>query len=591
MFSQIMTNSSESTEARIASVHALRRILLHYVESGWFHRQPSSSDKSSAKKADVYNKWFQGQYASIKDGLIQLLSEDEAYHAVAVRTYTELMKVDVFVEEGPSSSPRLLMESFKALIFALVISKNEIDVDLLLMIKDEIISLHDCDYYAMLVLKEMIVEVKDMYQSSIDRAGITKKNAAAEDPILSNFDTIRKNLIDMMRIISVPSDIDTENVLVPLVAPSKGGKEGDGDSDGEDESSDEESEEKIKARQKEALLSKMDPLLAELAGLNSASSGRGAKRGLKGSAEGVASKRSRPEVTMFEKLQDVDYYKKAFSKAWLALLSLPFTAAQHKLLLKHLPEHVVPNMRNPMLLADYLTQSYATGGMVAVLALESLFHLIVHNNLDYPDFFLSLYNLCTVEVFSAKYRAKFMKLLSTSLKSVNLPAYLVAAFCKRLASLALHSPTPNSQFCIAQVTWLLRQHPQAQVLIHRKIKASAPEPAGTFDKYDAHESRDLERAHALQSSLWEMEALQNHHVYAASALAQTLATAESTLVTAQAGNAYVHVEDYLNIGYADMMDSAMGKGVVVKRTAALAYIKPTSVYSPDSLMDTMFTLG
>lgn len=438
----------------------------------------------------------------------------------------------------------------------------------------------------------MIVEVKDMYQTSVERSAITKNSAASEDPILSNFDAIRQNFIDVMRIMSVPSEIDTENVLVPLIAPSKGSKgEGnDSDDDGE-ESSDEESEAKIKERQKAVLLSKMDPLLAELAGLNGNSSGRGAKRGLKGSAEAGANKRSRPEVTMFEKLQDVDYYRKAFSKAWLALLALPFTAAQHKLLLKHLPEHVVPNMRNPMLLADYLTQSYATGGMVSVLALESLFHLIVHHNLDYPDFFLSLYNLCTVEVFSAKYRAKFMQLLSTSLKSVNLPAYLVAAFCKRLASLALHSPTPNSQFCIAQVTWLLRQHPQSQVLIHRKIKASAPEAPGTFDKYDANESRDLEKAHALLSSLWEVEALQNHHVYAASALAQAVSTPESTMINAHAGSAYVHVEDYLNIGYVDLMDQAMGKGIVTKREAALAYVKPTALITPDSLVDSMFTLG
>jgi len=133
-----MSNSEESNEARIAAVHALRRIVLHYIENGWFHRQPSSSDSSSAKKAAIYNKWFQSQFSSIKDSLIQLLSEDEAFHAVAVRTYTELMKVDTFVEEGPTSSPRLHMESFKALMFALVISKNEIDVDLLLMIKDEV---------------------------------------------------------------------------------------------------------------------------------------------------------------------------------------------------------------------------------------------------------------------------------------------------------------------------------------------------------------------------------------------------------------------------------------------------------------------
>jgi hypothetical protein len=88
-----------------------------------------------------------------------------------------------------------------------------------------------------------------------------------------------------------------------------------------------------------------------------------------------------------------------------------------------------------------------------------------------------------------------------------------------------------------------------------------------------------------------MEGLQNHHILAASALAQTLATPESTLIGAGAGSAYVHVEDYLSIGYADMMDSAMGKGVVTKRTAALAYVKPTAVFPANGLIDSMYTLG
>ena len=60
------------------------------MESGWFHRQSNSSDASAKKKASVYNKWFQGQFASVKDILIQLLGEDEAFHAVAVRSYTEV---------------------------------------------------------------------------------------------------------------------------------------------------------------------------------------------------------------------------------------------------------------------------------------------------------------------------------------------------------------------------------------------------------------------------------------------------------------------------------------------------------------------
>lgn len=426
------------------------------------------------------------------------------------------------------------------------------------------------------------------------RAQLTKAKRSgangATDPIDANFDTIRKNFIDLLRVIELPEELDEENVLVPLVRPAKSGGEGDSSGDEGDggDSSDEEREKVVQEQRREAALQKVDPLLAELAGL------KGKKRGA--GADGKSGKRARRALTLYDKLTDLVHYKRAFSKAWLSLLALPFTPAQHKLLLKHLPERVVPHLRNPLLLADYLTSSYSTGGMAAVLALESLFHLIVHHNLDYPGFFLSLYNLCTVEVFSAKYRGKFMKLLSTSLKSVNLPAYLVAAFAKRLAHLALHSPTPNAQFCVAQCTWLLRQHPQAQVLIHRKARvANGDGKYSTGGEFDNSETTDLEKTHALSSSLWEMELLQQHHLYAAAQLASSLQTPESTMITAAAGAAYVHVEDHLNVGYADLMDAALavtaskkeGAGAG-KREAALSYVKPTSLFAVGSTASDCF---
>ena len=453
--------------------------------------------------------------------------------------------------------------------------------------------MHDCTFTAFMILRELITEVKEMQSAAQQRIALlgNSSSATTEDPIVTNFETIRKNLIDILRILEVPDEIDTEDVLIPLQKLKKT-KNGDGNENSDEEDSAEDSEEErenlTKEQQKAALLSKMNPLVAELAGLTNNN-----KRNRNGKVGG-SNKKARAALTMYEKLQDIDQYRRVFSKAWLALLSLPFTSAQHKVLLKHLPEHVIPSLKNPILLADYLTQSYQCGGIVAVLALESLFHLIMHQNLDYPDFFLSLYNLCTVEVFSAKYRAKFMTLLSMSLKSVNLPAYLVAAFIKRLAYLALHTPSHNTAYCIAQITWLLRQHPQSQVLIHRKPITASTNTANM--QFNNNEKKDLEKTNALQSSLWEIEGLQQHHLIAAAALAESLKTPESTMITAAAGSAYVHVEDYLNITYADLMDKAVtvrtkeGTTTTGKKEAALAYIKPTTLFEPNSLINNTFGL-
>ena len=48
------------------------------------------------------------------------------------------MKLDSVVEEGPNAVPVFNVESFKSLLMSLLISKNELDIDLLLMLKEEV---------------------------------------------------------------------------------------------------------------------------------------------------------------------------------------------------------------------------------------------------------------------------------------------------------------------------------------------------------------------------------------------------------------------------------------------------------------------
>lgn len=55
------------------------------------------------------------------------------------------------------------------------------------------------------------------------------------------------------------------------------------------------------------------------------------------------------------------------------------------------------------------------------------------HDLDYPDFYDSLYRLVTPEMMYAKYRARFFRMVDLCLSSSHVPAYVVAAFLKRLA--------------------------------------------------------------------------------------------------------------------------------------------------------------
>ena len=212
-----------------------------------------------------------------------------------------------------------------------------------------------------------------------------------------------------------------------------------------------------------------------------------------------------------------------FAKAWLAFLKLPMSAPTYRRVLRKLAEDVMPCMP-PMLvpqLADFYTDAYNQGGAIALMALHGLFLLMTRHNVDYPDFYAKLYALLHVDAFHAKHRAKFFALLDTFLGSTHLPAYLVCAFCKKLARLALSAPPAGPLFALPFVYNMIKRHPAAMVLIHRPRPAAydgAGGVAATEDPFDPDED-DPARCGALESSLWEVLALRTHYLPAVSSLA------------------------------------------------------------------------
>ncbi len=65
----------------------------------------------------------------------------------------------------------------------------------------------------------------------------------------------------------------------------------------------------------------------------------------------------------------------------IANLNLKLSNDLFKQVLKKLPNKILPKMSNPLILSDFLTQSYNMGGLISVLALNSLFVLITQFNL------------------------------------------------------------------------------------------------------------------------------------------------------------------------------------------------------------------
>ncbi|ELU14912.1 hypothetical protein CAPTEDRAFT_227825 [Capitella teleta] len=203
-----------------------------------------------------------------------------------------------------------------------------------------------------------------------------------------------------------------------------------------------------------------------------------------------------------------DEHKKCFSTLYLTFLSQKLSASLYKKVLISIHDKIMPRMANPLLLADFLTESYNIGGAISLLALNGLFILINNYNLDYPDFYGKLYQLLEPSVFHVKYSARFFHLLNLFLSSTHLPGYLVAAFIKRLARLGLTAPPAALTIVVPFIYNLTRRHPSCSVLIHR---------AETTDGFASDPfimtENDPSKCRALESSLWELQTLQSHYYY------------------------------------------------------------------------------
>jgi U3 small nucleolar RNA-associated protein 19 len=102
-----------------------------------------------------------------------------------------------------------------------------------------------------------------------------------------------------------------------------------------------------------------------------------------------------------------------------------------------------------------------------------------------------------------------------------LPAYLVAAFLKRMARLALFAPPAAVLAILPMIYNLLQRHPSCLVLLHRMPENQSlnetTEALLGRDPYQFDE-QDPSKADALQSSLWELEVLKKHLVSAVSSV-------------------------------------------------------------------------
>eukprot|EP00246_Nothoceros_aenigmaticus_P017976 TRINITY_DN9194_c0_g1_i2.p1 TRINITY_DN9194_c0_g1~~TRINITY_DN9194_c0_g1_i2.p1 ORF type:complete len:366 (-),score=61.03 TRINITY_DN9194_c0_g1_i2:147-1244(-) len=297
-----------------------------------------------------------------------------------------------------------------------------------------------------------------------------------------------------------------------------------------------------------------------------------------------------------DKRKSIKKQRFKFSRAWLAFLQLDLPLDIYKKVLAELPRTVIPSLTNPIYLSDFFTNSYNVGGLISVLALNGLFILVTTYGLEYPDFYTKLYALLEPSVFVAKHRARFFELLDICLKSSHLPAYLAAAFAKKLGRLGLTASPSGCIVVVAVIHNLLRRHPSINCLVDRQehvedcpsglergsdhdlVHDSANDPQPDMsrgaDPFLAFEP-DPAKSKALKSSLWEIEALRRHYC---SSVSRFVASLETDL-TIRAKTTEVAIVDFSSGSYATIFSEEVRRRL---KQVPLAFYQsvPTAVFNP-----------
>lgn len=222
---------------------------------------------------------------------------------------------------------------------------------------------------------------------------------------------------------------------------------------------------------------------------------------------------------------EFDYAKvrKALNICWNRVMQQPLNPTTRKQMLSLLLENFLMHIEKPILLTDFLMDSLDIGGPISLMALQGVFTLIQEHNITYPDIYTKIYTLFDPDIFHTKYKARLFYLTDLFLSSTHLPEALVGAFVKRVARLALSAPPQDVIISLQFISNLLIRHKGLKRLLN---DPAMPQNVHKEDPYNMQEV-DPTKSKALDSSLWELEALTQHVLPNVSAIAKTVLKANA----------------------------------------------------------------
>ncbi|CAI5745181.1 unnamed protein product [Peronospora destructor] len=463
-----------------AAMQSMRRVLLFFVEKGDLQLKPLKQEAAKKKKKKKKKKEETCRLWT------RNAQTDNNLRVGALRTLMEFVSREDVIRGG--NAPAFGNETFTRVVQELAMT-TKLKGELASVFKGEYVGAYmDVQYYMLKNLAQVL-----------DNAHLKVEKDDVEDLTLVN------NALRMLEMVQMPYDVED---IVSFLVDLKDADLPEHELVSDDDTSDGEEEELLPTA--------------------------GAKRKIGSDSKATKTKEGRG-------LRSVKQHQYAFSLAWIAVLRHKLPQAAYKKVLIQMPEEIMPHLLNPLLLADFLTDSYSIGGVTSLLALNSLFILIQDYNFDSPDFYNKLYALLDdPSLYAAKQRDRFFGLLNLFLSSTHLPAYTVAAFAKRLSRSALTAEPGAILRIIPMVYNLILRHKECVQLIHRMGAHTAAEKAakrreelssGTAvdaaaktlssekmemmlkDGHDPFVSNELDlvKCNALQTSVWELYTMKYHY--------------------------------------------------------------------------------
>lgn len=202
--------------------------------------------------------------------------------------------------------------------------------------------------------------------------------------------------------------------------------------------------------------------------------------------------------------------------------------------LHKLRKDVLPHVQEPLLYVNLLLDASQQDVSFLSTILSCLLELVQKHGVECPRLYDRSYRLLErkrhEKMFPRLGNGDGMAYLSLLLSSTHVPAYVVAAYAKRLSKRSCRS-TPSAAICsIALARNALRRHASCHVLIRRaRIDATSFVPEvemderGGFERGSeafhtskdpfSDEEEDPSRSRALESALWEFGTLRRKHYH------------------------------------------------------------------------------